>query len=347
MVKPAAGGPGGRARPPPRWHRRKPGRGDERGSPKTESPRARWGPGRPRTQAESRTAPGAGRSPRHPPPGSSSAAGSGLGPPAAAPPRSRPPVQWPRLRGARGGGGAGGCGWLPPACPDRRGQSSAALGAASRPRLGAGVGGRRGGAVLLGFSAQRPRPTLQKKRKKKKRERAEDQAGGGSAGRLASLPGSSRSSVPGTCRLSPAEAHSGGGESRLGPPLPGEPPPREGGRRVRPPQLGVWAREGAAAATAVCLSGSSPVQLKFKLLKRRLQRPPLGQDGAEMAAPGMLGGAAAPPLPPPPPTKRPPQPQPPPVLPPPPPLRDAPASLRHRPAPSGFLQFRVEAGGEG
>lgn len=39
-------------------------------------------------------------------------------------------------------------------------------------------------------------------------------------------------------------------------------------------------------------------KLKFKLLKRRLQLPPFGQDGAEMAAPGMLGGAAAP-LPPP------------------------------------------------
>lgn len=63
---------------------------------------------------------------------------------------------------------------------------------------------------------------------------------------------------------------------------------------------------------------------KFKLLKQRLQLPPLGQDGAEMAAPGMLGGAAAPqPLPPQ--TKMPPLPQPPPA-PQPPPFRDAPAS---------------------
>lgn len=39
------------------------------------------------------------------------------------------------------------------------------------------------------------------------------------AGGRPSLPGSSRSSVPGTCRLSQAETCSGGGESRLGPPL--------------------------------------------------------------------------------------------------------------------------------
>lgn len=50
------------------------------------------------------------------------------------------------------------------------------------------------------------------------------------AGGRPSLPGSSRSSAPGTCRLSLAETRSGGGESRLGPPLTGGATPA--GRRA-------------------------------------------------------------------------------------------------------------------
>lgn len=92
---------------------------------------------------------------------------------------------------------------------------------------------------------------------------------------------------------------------------------------------GVRRRRPVAASSASPRRGrlrqARRKKLKFKLLKQRLQLPPLGQDGAEMAAPGMLGGAAAAPQPPPPQTKMPPLPQPPPA-PQPPPFRDAPAS---------------------
>lgn len=110
----------------------------------------------------------------------------------------------------------------------------------------------------------------------------------------------------------------------------------EGRRRwLRERQAGGGARRreeeeetggGVFRFASVRRASSSPEKkLKFKLLKQRLQLPPLSQDGAEMAAPGMLGGAAAAPQPPPPQTKMPPLPQPPPA-PQPPPFRDAPAS---------------------
>lgn len=141
--------------------------------------------------------------------------------------------------------GRAGCFLL--ASPGRRGQSSSAPRAVSRPRLGVGVGGRRGGggggvrggAVPLLEPVPASAPGSRTPRGKKEEWRVRSRgfliqpgaAGGrrsfGAAGRP-SLPGSSRSSAPGTCRLSLAETRSGGGESRLGPPLTGGATPAGG-----------------------------------------------------------------------------------------------------------------------
>lgn len=68
-------------------------------------------------------------------------------------------------------------------------------------------------------------------------------AGGGASARAGGpLPGFSRSSAPGTCRLSLAETRSGGGEAGSVLPLQGEPP--RGRRRSRPPLAAPEKSEG-------------------------------------------------------------------------------------------------------
>ena len=165
--------------------------------------------------------------------------------------------QWRRKRDPRGGPAASSSRLQAAVVsPARRSARSAGLG------WGVGVGGRkgggsgggvRGGAVPLLEPVPASAPGSRTPRGKKEEWRVRSQgfliqpgaAGGrrsfGAAGRP-SLPGSSRSSAPGTCRLSLAETRSGGGESRLGPPLTGGATPAGGRRRRSRPPLAALER---------------------------------------------------------------------------------------------------------
>lgn len=238
----------------------------------------------------------------------------------------------------------------------RRGQSSPALGAVSRPGWGWSAGRRRRrrrrregrfcpARAPLSLAGARGCSRAAPRRKKAERGGRDRRSPTGLEVRgegQPSVPGSSPSAARGPCRRWRRKPARGRGRPAVRPPSGSHPR-----RRARPPR-GSQAREGRrrrlkerqserrrSAAWGdrwrrlpllLGAAGSqTPEKLKFELLKQRLQLPPLGQDGAEMAAPGMLGGAAAPQPPPPPQTKMPPLPQPPPA-PQPPPFRDAPAS---------------------